>query len=95
MSNKIEIYHSFNLARHAAKLDYSRIFGVEPGSIRLEVYDGKYAPTSCQCVCGETACYEFQPKMNKKQRKNWGSYQEEHGLNRSFWYGVCNVCGRS
>ena len=95
MTTKIEIYRSLNIARRAAKLDYSDIFGVKPESVRIEIYDGHYAPTSCRCVCGETACYELQPRMNKKQRKLWDSYQEGRGLNRFFWYGVCHACGKS
>lgn len=90
---KIQIFISEKNARSAAKYDYANIFGCKPSSIRLTIYNGVYSPNSTKCDCGETACYEFVPKMNKKQRKIWAKYQEKNGMNRFFWYGVCNSCG--
>jgi ArsR family metal-binding transcriptional regulator len=90
---KTTIYISEKNARSAAKYDYASILNCKPSSIRLSVYHGNYAPNSTKCTCGETACYEFVPKMSKKQSQIWAEYQEKNGMNRFFWYGVCSNCG--
>lgn len=90
----ITIYNSKKSAIRAAKNDYANIFNCKPSSIRIEDYDGHYAPNNTRCVCGETACYELRPKnMSEKQKNIWKDYQEKNGMIRFFWYGVCSCCG--
>jgi len=90
---KIAIYKTENAARSAAKADYAEILGCKPSSLRLYVYGGHYRPTSCRCVCGETACIELVPRMTSRQDVKMQEYKQEKGMNRNFWYGVCSSCG--
>jgi hypothetical protein len=94
MNKRVEIYKTVNMAKSAAKMDYANILGCSPKSLRVRRYNGHLAPNSCKCVCGETLCLELYPNnLSLSQESRLLEYQQEHGIGRNFWYGVCSSCG--